>query len=288
MYVIAGVSGRTGSIVATTLLAAGKPVRVIVRDAAKGAPWKAKGADVAVASIDDRAALARALTGAEGAYLLLPPPAWNQTELAAERKRHVDALVGAVADARPGHVVLLSSVGANHPAGTGPIAHIYSVEKGLTAAGVKATFLRAAFFQENWGSMAAGAIASGSLYYGISEGVRFAQVATEDIGKTAARLLLAGPPAASPRIVELAGPADHTLAETAQLLAKVSGKPVQGVSIPPSAQVEALVGMGASRDLAASFGEMSDAMNTGKLTWQGTDVVRGTVGLEQTLRQLVG
>ncbi|HSK05858.1 MAG TPA: NAD(P)H-binding protein, partial [Kofleriaceae bacterium] len=70
MYVIAGVSGNTGSVAADTLLAANKPVRVIVRDAAKGEPWKAKGAEVAIASFEDRAALARALAGATGAYLL--------------------------------------------------------------------------------------------------------------------------------------------------------------------------------------------------------------------------
>src|SRR6185295_17669043 len=81
MYVIAGVSGNTGSVVANTLLADKQPVRVIVRDAAKGEPWKAKGAEVVVASLDDRASLARALTGATGAYLLLPPSAWNATNI---------------------------------------------------------------------------------------------------------------------------------------------------------------------------------------------------------------
>ena len=47
MYAIAGVTGHVGSVAADTLLSQGKAVRVIVRDAAKGAPWKAKGAEVA-------------------------------------------------------------------------------------------------------------------------------------------------------------------------------------------------------------------------------------------------
>ena len=97
--------------VSYALLAAKQPVRVIVRDAAKGEPWKAKGADVAIASLDDRAALARALAGATGAYLILPPNGWGETDLATGRKQLAAALVGAVADARPGHVVLLSSIG---------------------------------------------------------------------------------------------------------------------------------------------------------------------------------
>src|ERR1043165_7598852 len=73
MYAIAGVSGHTGSVAAETLLAQGKPVRVIVRDAAKGAAWSQKGAEVAVASLEDTAALTRALTGVAGAFVLLPP-----------------------------------------------------------------------------------------------------------------------------------------------------------------------------------------------------------------------
>src|SRR5262245_15999011 len=85
MYVIAGVTGNTGSVAALTLLAAKQPVRVIVRDAAKGEPWKARGAEVAVASLDDRAALTRALTGATGAYLLLPPSGWTETEIPKHR-----------------------------------------------------------------------------------------------------------------------------------------------------------------------------------------------------------
>src|SRR5437016_5265158 len=72
MYVVAGVSGNTGKVVAETLLSQKKPVRVIVRDAAKGAAWKARGAEVAVAELDDVPALTKALAGAEGAYLLLP------------------------------------------------------------------------------------------------------------------------------------------------------------------------------------------------------------------------
>jgi uncharacterized protein YbjT (DUF2867 family) len=75
MYAIAGVTGHTGSVAAETLLAEGKPVRVIVRDAAKGVAWMRKGAEVAVASLDDVPALTAALTGVAGAFVLLPPQA---------------------------------------------------------------------------------------------------------------------------------------------------------------------------------------------------------------------
>src|SRR5579863_7705323 len=73
MFVISGVSGHTGAVAANTLLAAGKKVRVIVRDAQKGEAWRARGADVAVASLDDAGALATAIAGADGFYALVPP-----------------------------------------------------------------------------------------------------------------------------------------------------------------------------------------------------------------------
>ena len=71
MFVVLGATGHTGSVVAETLLARKLPVRVVVRSADKGASWKAKGADIAVASLDDVPALTTAFEGARGVYLLV-------------------------------------------------------------------------------------------------------------------------------------------------------------------------------------------------------------------------
>ena len=84
MFVIAGASGHTGSVVASTLLAQGKKVRVIVRDEKKGAAWKQKGAEVAIADLDDAKALTRALEGAEGVWALVPPSYGADDLLAAQ------------------------------------------------------------------------------------------------------------------------------------------------------------------------------------------------------------
>src|SRR5688572_853909 len=90
MFSIIGVTGNTGAVVADTLLGAGKPVRVIVREAAKGAPWKARGAEVAVAELGDVAALTAALRGVEGAYVLSPPRAASPDPLG-ESKQMMEA-----------------------------------------------------------------------------------------------------------------------------------------------------------------------------------------------------
>jgi uncharacterized protein YbjT (DUF2867 family) len=287
MFVITGVTGKTGSVAADTLLAAGKPVRVVVRDAAKGAAWKAKGAEVAVASAEDRAAFAKALTGATGVYLLLPPPAWNATGIAAERTATIESITAAVVEAKPKHVVFLSSVGADQEKGTGPVATLHRVEQNLTKHNIPSTFLRASSFMENWASMIKGALDGGALYHGLKADLPIPQVATQDIGKTVARLLIEGAPSTSPKIVQLTGPKDLTLTETAAAIAKVGGKPVNAVSVPIDAMIGALVGMGASKELAELYGEMTGAINDGRMKFLSNDIVRGTTTLEEKLKELV-
>ncbi|MCP9456242.1 MAG: NAD(P)H-binding protein, partial [Nitrospira sp.] len=71
MFVVVGATGHTGSTVAETLLRHGRPVRVVVRSADKGVAWKAKRADVAVATYQDVKAMAKAFEGARGVYLLV-------------------------------------------------------------------------------------------------------------------------------------------------------------------------------------------------------------------------
>lgn len=65
MHVVVGATGNTGSAVAETLLNRKQPVRIVVRSADKGAAWKAKGAEIAVASLDDVSALTKAFEGAK-------------------------------------------------------------------------------------------------------------------------------------------------------------------------------------------------------------------------------
>ena len=66
MFVVLGATGNTGSVVADTLLSRKLPVRIVVRSADKGAAWKAKGAEIVVASLDDMSSLTNAFEGAKG------------------------------------------------------------------------------------------------------------------------------------------------------------------------------------------------------------------------------
>ena len=60
MYTIMGITGRVGGSIAENLLAQGEQIRAIVRDPEKAARWRDRGAEIAVADVEDPNALASA------------------------------------------------------------------------------------------------------------------------------------------------------------------------------------------------------------------------------------
>ncbi|MET0794219.1 MAG: NAD(P)H-binding protein, partial [Polyangiaceae bacterium] len=138
MFVITGATGNTGSIAAKTLLAAGKKVRAVVRNAAKAQHLAALGCDIFVADLTDQAALARAFEGAQGVSLISPPDL-NASNFIADRKALTEKQVHTLASVKVPHVVLLSSVGAQHAEGTGLIRTTHNAEQQLRSAGLAAT-----------------------------------------------------------------------------------------------------------------------------------------------------
>lgn len=288
MYAITGVSGHTGSVVAETLLAQGKQVRVIVRDAAKGGAWKARGAEVATASLDDTAALTRAFTGTEGVYVLLPPNMATTDPLGTNAKL-TSSIAAAVHAANVPHVVLLSSAGAQHPDGIGPIRALHDAERELAATGAGFTAVRAAYFQENWGA-SLGTLESGTVYTFVPTELRFPQVATVDIGRTAAAALVEGAPRGQTRVIELAGPREISGDDVARALTQIVGKPIQVATAPLDAVVPTFTGFGISQEVAELFREMYAGIISGRVAWEGGKArsVRGTASIDATLKKLVG
>jgi uncharacterized protein YbjT (DUF2867 family) len=286
MFVITGATGKTGSIAAKTLLAAGKKVRAVARDASKAADLKALGAEVFVADLTDQAALERAVTGAEGVYFLSPPD-MAATNFVRDRQALTEKQIATFARAKVPHVVLLSSVAAHHADGNGPIRTLHIVEQQLRRAGVPSTFVRASYFAENWGAVVQPVKQDGVLPSFIGLDRPTAMVSTPDIGKTAARALLDGP--RGYRVIELAGPTDPTPKEVAATFAKILGRPVNAVAAPIAAVVPTFTSFGISENIASLYQEMYEGLQSGHVVAaQGGEHVRGTTTLEETLRALVG
>ena len=285
MFVVLGATGNTGSAVVETLLSKKQPVRVIVRSADKGAGWKAKGADVAVASLDDVAALTKAFEGAKGVYLLVPPNYGAEAWLADQRAR-MDRAAEAVQKSGVDHVVLLSSVGGHLHGGTGPIRAASYGEYALGCHAKRLTILRPCYFMDNWAPVIGAAKAQGVLPTFIAPPAKIPMISTKDIGRIGAERLMTG--GYGKQIVEMAGPEEYSPDQAAAALSQILGKTVTAQHAPLSAVVPTFTSFGFSDEAARLFEEMYTAFSKGTIGYEHPDkLVRGTVTLDDALRTMV-
>lgn len=283
MYAVLGVSGNTGKVVAERVL--GRGARVVVRDAEKGRPWADK-AEVAVADLLDTAALTAALRGVDGAYVLLPP-ANQSTDLVAEQAQKTASIARAARDAGLRHLVLLSSVAAQFPDGTGPIKTLHAAERVFREAVPNTTFVRAAYFLENWGG-SLGAIGDGIFPTFLSPDAAIDMVATADIGRVAGDALLAGP--SGHEVIELASGDPKSPRDIAAIVSAAVGRELQVVHPPLDAVVPTFTSFGMSANVAGLYREMIGGFN-GSTTdpWERKGwFVRGPTRAETVIRGLLG
>jgi uncharacterized protein YbjT (DUF2867 family) len=282
IFVVAGATGHVGSVVAGELLAAGHQVRAIVRSVDKAKALAGQGAELLPGELSDASFLTRALRGADGAFLLVPPPPLDAPDVRAfqDRVSHVEA--AAVAESGVHHVVLLSSWGAEKPAGTGPIVGLHVLEGALKKTGVLATFVRAGSFTENLLALLPAAKHQGVLPNFFPPEHKVATVATRDIAAVVVRSLLK-PPAAS-EIVYVLGSREYSAVDNAAYLSKKLGKEVKLLNLPVTAASGAMQQAGVGASLAGLYQEMYEGAMKGLLGVEaGHRVERGPSTLEEAL-----
>lgn len=263
MYAITGASGNTGGVVAEKLLARGEKVRVIARDAARLSRFVNQGAEAFTAELTDAAALTRAFAGATAVYALLPPNL-AAADVRSYQEQVSDALAHAIGKAAVSKAVVLSSIGADKAAKTGPVVGLRHLEQKLNAiAGLDAVYLRAGYFMENLLPQV-GVIQNFGIMGGpVRPDLRLPLIATRDIGAVAAELL-AKAEFTGKQTRELLGQRDVTYTEVASIIGKAIGRPGLTYSQLPHSQLKpALVQMGMSPNMADLLLEMADAMNSG-------------------------
>lgn len=276
MFVIAGATGNTGRVVAETLLARGEKVRVIGRDASRLAFFVKKGAEAAVTDFTDASGLTKAFQGARGVYALVPPNI-GVADVRGYQEAVTDALASAIDKASVSHAVILSSIGADRPAGTGPVVGLHNLEEKLNGIGrLKTIYLRAGYFMENLLPQVDVIRNFGIVGGPLRADLRLGMIATRDIGAAAADLLkkldFTGKEAR-----ELLGQRDVDCREAASIIGKAIGKPDLVYSqLPPPQLKPALMQMGMSSNMADLLLEMAEALNTGHMAARETRSARNT------------
>ena len=284
MYVVTGITGRVGGITGRALLDAGLPVRAVVRDATKGAAWKERGCQVALADMNDAPALAEALTRVNGVFVLIPP-IFDPTPGFPEVRAIIAAVTTAIETAKPPKVVCLSTIGAQAMQ-PNLLNQLGLVEKALGALPTPVCFLRAAWFMENAAWDVAPARDLGvvpSFLQPLDKPVPM--VATADIDLLAAALLQET--WTGRRIVELEGPRRITPNQIAATLTKILGHPVRMEAVPRDTWEGLFASQGMKNPTPRA--QMLDGFNEGWIEFENgkQGSLKGQTETETVLRQLV-
>jgi uncharacterized protein YbjT (DUF2867 family) len=72
MHLVLGITGKVGGAAARHLPKQGKQVRALVRNREKAAKWADQGVELVEGDWNDATAIAAALKGVEGAFVMLP------------------------------------------------------------------------------------------------------------------------------------------------------------------------------------------------------------------------
>jgi uncharacterized protein YbjT (DUF2867 family) len=284
MYAITGITGNIGGGVAHHLLSAGRSVRAVMRNIDKGSVWAERGCEVVKADIADATPLASAFRGAEAAFVLVPPnfdpiPGFSEAQATAA------SLKAALEKAAPGRVVYLSTIGAQARESNLLTQHTI-IEQVLGELPMPITFLRPAWFMENFRWDVAAARESGSIMSFLQPlNKPVPMVATADIGREAAKLLQES--WTGRRVVELEGPRRLTPDEVANIFAEVLGRRVSMDTVPRETWEQLFKSQGMKNPTPRI--RMLDGFNEGWIEFENGEAGsrKGEVALKSVLQTLV-
>ena len=146
---ISGSLGNIGKPLAAKLISSGHEVTVISNNSDRIEAIEALGGKVAIGSIKDADFLKKVFTDADAVFAMTPPN-MGGSNVIANTTDAGKAFAEAIKEAEVKRVVMLSSIGAELPTGTGPITGIHNIEKIYeTLENISLTFLRAGNFYIN-------------------------------------------------------------------------------------------------------------------------------------------
>jgi uncharacterized protein YbjT (DUF2867 family) len=262
---VMGASGHIGGRISELLLESGEKVRALGRSAQKLATVAGKGATVLTGDAGDTQFLTTAFRDANAAFTLLPPDV-HASDGRRQQDAHGEAIVAAIRGSGLRFVVFLSSIGADQPEGTGPIAGLHAQEERLRRLpGVNVLIMRPTYFFENFFETL-GLIKQQGINGGaIAPDLAFPMIATRDIADVAAGALRRRD-WQGVVVRELLGERDLTFSEATRIIGARIGKPdLPYVQFPYADFTASLVQMGISPDVARLYTEMARAINDGRV-----------------------
>ncbi|WP_114790905.1 NAD(P)H-binding protein [Niabella yanshanensis] len=147
---VTGSLGNIGKNLIPILTGAGHDVTAISSNIERKADIEALGAKAAIGSVSNSNFLTTAFSGADAIFAMTPPNLGG-SHIIENTTNAGKAFAAAIIASGVKKVVMLSSIGADVPSGTGPIEGLYHIEQIYSQLeGVSVTFLRAGYFYTNY------------------------------------------------------------------------------------------------------------------------------------------
>ncbi len=236
---------------------------MIGRDTGRLKPFSEKGAEAVTGSLNDAPFLTRVFEDARAVFTMIPTDV-QAKDINAYQDTIGEAIASAVEAAKVPSVVNLSSLGAEHKAGTGPIAGLHRQEERLNQLKqTRVLHLRPTYFMENFLMNIPMIKSMGINGSAIRGDLPIPYIATRDIAEVAAATLLSLDfPEKGVRL--LLGPRDYTFIEATRIFGEAIGKPdLPYIQFSYEDMEKGLLDAGISRSVAKSYIEMETAMNNG-------------------------
>ncbi len=267
MIVITGATGNIGSKATDSLLAKGEKVRVIGRNPARLQWSVGKGAEAAVGDLKDTDFLTGAFAGAKAVFAMIPPD-YTARDFRAYQNEIGESIASAIKNSGVGHVVNLSSQGAELSEGTGPIKGLHDQEERLNGlSGVNVLHLRPAFFMENLLMHIPLIEQKGIAGSAVRGDLKLAMVATRDIAAYLTEQLVRRA-FEGKKFQDLLGQRDLCLDEAFTVIGRAIGKTdLKYAQFSYDDTAKWLTGMGISEDLCRLIIEMNKATNDGLIAF---------------------
>lgn len=285
---VTGVTGHLGRIVLEKLLAKvpASNVKVLVRDAAKGEPFKQLGVEVAIGSYDDKTSLVTAFKDVDKLYFVSGSDVVN-------RGQQHENVVNAAIEAKVGHVVY-TSFQRNNETTTSPIYFVGAThllaERLLQASGLKYTILKHGLYTEMIPIFIGDKVLeTGVIFLPAGEG-KTAFILRSDLAD--AGVVVLTEPGHENRSYELTGPEAVSYADIAAKLSAVAGKTVTYVSPAPEVFSAELTKAGVPAEYVGLFASFAGAAKEGEFANVSADFEKltgrkgGSVG--DHLKQVYG
>lgn len=218
---ILGASGQLGSKTLRAVVERGFAPRDVVglaRTKAKLADWADEGVEIRMADYDDPSILEKAFAGLDR-VLLVPT-----MEAPGERVRQFDNAIAAARAAGVGHLLHFGFVPTSlaSPFAATPF-YVYA-ESALRVSGIDWTILRNGLYADPIADWVPSIVEMGTIPYPVGSG-RCAYVSRDDIARAGAAALTGD--GHEGKIYNLTGPRALSNAELCEIVARVTGKPVE-------------------------------------------------------------